>query len=262
LLCGNAEDPKAAAHLLGALRPSLMVTDPPYGVEYDPAWRARAGVNRNKKKLGRSQNDDRSDWREAWQLFPGDVAYVWHASLFTSNVLASLEAAGFEHRAMIIWANDRFTLGRGHYQWQHEPAWYVVRKGKTGHWCGDRAQSTVWNIKAREDGGHGHGMQKPVECMRRPIQNHTNPGQCVYDPFAGSGTTIIAAETIGRVALAIDIDPAYVDVAVERWQNFTGRKATLESDGRTFDEVKAERVAPAPELADLAADLEVVGEGA
>ena len=243
MLCGNATDPKGPAQLLGALRPSLMVTDPPYGVEYDPAWRARAGVNLNKKKLGRVINDDRADWREAWQHFPAMSPDVWHASLFTSVVLASLEAAGFEHRAMIIWAKDRFTLSRGHYQWQHEPAWYAVRKGKTGHWCGTLAIDRLEYQGARGQWARAW-TQKPVECMRRPIVNHTNPGQCVYDPFVGSGTTIIAAETIGRVCLAIDIEPAYVDVAVERWQNFTGMQAILEADGRSFDEIKSERRGP------------------
>lgn len=137
---------------------------------------------------------------------------------------------------MIIWAKDRFTLGRGHYQWQHEPCWYVVRKGKTGHWTGDRSQSTVWHVKAREDSGHGHGTQKPVECMRRPIENNSSPGQAVYEPFSGSGTTIIACEQTGRVCHAIELAPQYVDVAVRRWQSFTGKQATLEATGQSFDE--------------------------
>ena len=224
------------AALLGGVRPHLMVTDPPYGVEYDPAWRQRAGVNTNTKKSGKVLNDDRADWREAWALFPGEVAYVWHASLFTREVLDSLEACEFEHRAMIIWAKDRFTLGRGHYHWQHEPCWYVVKKGRTGHWGGDRKQSSVWNIKAREDSGHGHGTQKPVECMRRPIENNSSPGQAVYEPFSGSGTTIIACEQIARVCYAIELNPIYVDVAIRRWQDFTGQRAYLEATGEPFPE--------------------------
>jgi len=138
-----------------------------------------------------------------------------------------------------VWAKDRFTLGRGHYHWQHEPAWYVVRDGGNGHWNGDRSQSTVWNIKAREDSGVGHGTQKPVECMRRPIENNSAPGQAVYEPFSGSGTTIIAAEQSGRICYAVELNPAYVDVAVERWQKFTSKVAVNESTGRAFDETKA-----------------------
>jgi DNA modification methylase len=218
-----------------------MVTDPPYGVSYDPAWRARAGVNLNPRKLGKVANDDRADWREAWALFPGSVAYVWHASLHTSEVKQSLEVSGFDMRAQIIWAKDRFAFSRGHYHWQHEPCWYAVRGTSSAHWSGDRKQSTVWTIAARDDDGHGHGTQKPVECMRRPIENNSSPGQAIYEPFSGSGTTIIAAEMTGRSCLAIEIDPAYVDVAVQRWQAFTGQHAKLEGAGTPFADVAAER---------------------
>ncbi len=210
--------------------------DPPYGVAYDPAWRARAGVNRNKRKLGKVDNDHRADWREAWALFPGDVAYVWHAGRFASVVAASLEACQFTLRAQIIWGKDRFALSRGDYHWQHEPCWYAVRSGAKGHWSGGRSQSTLWTIPARDDQGHGHGTQKPVECMRRPIENNSSPGQAVYDPFVGSGTTIIAAEMTGRVCHAIELDPPYVDVAVKRWQDFTGETAKHGTSGQSFNE--------------------------
>jgi hypothetical protein len=105
--CGDSTSADVVGKLLGDVQPHLMVTDPPYGVEYDPSWRAKAGVNKNTQKMGKVLNDDRADWREAWALFPGDVAYVWHASLFTREILDSLEACGFKHRSMIIWAKDR-----------------------------------------------------------------------------------------------------------------------------------------------------------
>jgi DNA modification methylase len=136
-----------------------------------------------------------------------------------------------------VWAKDRFALSRGDYHWQHEPCWYVVRKGAKGHWHGDRKQSTVWNIKARDDSGVGHGTQKPVECMRRPMENNSVPGNSVYEPFSGSGTTIIAGEQSGRRVLAIELNPIYVDVAIKRWQDFSGKKATLEATGQTFEDV-------------------------
>ena len=241
IICGDSTSADTVGALLGDVKPHLMVTDPPYGVEYDPSWRAKAGVNKNTGKMGAVLNDDRADWREAWALFPGDVAYVWHASLFTREVLDSLEACDLGHRSMIIWVKDRFTLGRGDYHWQHEPCWYAVRKGRKGHYDGGRKQSTVWNIPARDDSGVGHGTQKPVECMKRPIENNSSPGQAVYDPFSGSGTTIIAGEMTGRHIYAIELNPAYVDVAIKRWQDFTGEQATLEGDGRTFAELEAER---------------------
>lgn len=234
ITCGDSTAADVVERLLAGVRPHLMVTDPPYGVEYDPTR-----TSDNPLKAGKVLNDDRADWREAWALFPGDVAYVWHASMFSHVVLESLEACGFERRAMIVWAKDRFTLSRGHYHWQHEPCWYAVKKGGTGHWGGDRKQSTLWSIKAREDGGHGHGTQKPVEAMRRPIENNSSPGQAVYEPFSGSGTTIIAAEQTGRCCYAIELNPAYVDVAVKRWQDFAGGGAVLEGDGRSFAEVAA-----------------------
>ena len=239
LLCGDSTKADDVAWVLGSVKPHLMITDPPFGVNYDPSWRNQRGLNHSAGKLGRVTNDDRADWREAWALFGGDVAYVWHATWFTSTVQASLEDAGFQIRSQIIWAKDRFALSRGHYHWQHEPCFYAVRG--TAHWTGDRSQSTLWNIPSREDRGHGHGTQKPVECMRRPMLNNSSPGQAVYEPFCGSGTTIIAAETIGRVCHAIEIEPAYVDVAIERWQAFTGKAAVLEGGDRSFAEVAAER---------------------
>ena len=237
LVCGDCTDLGVVEKALNGVRPHLMVTDPPYGVEYDPKWRAKAGLNKNKSKMGAVLNDDRADWRDAWALFPGSVAYVWHAGRHASSVQASLEACDFDIRCQIIWSKDRFALSRGHYHWQHEPCWYAVRAGSTGSWAGDRKQSTLWQIKAREDGGVGHGTQKPVECMRRPIENNSSPGQAIYEPFSGSGTTLIAAEMTGRTCHAIELNPAYVDVAIKRWQNFTGNQATLEADGRTFNDV-------------------------
>jgi hypothetical protein len=123
LLCGDSTAPADVENVLGPVRPHLMVTDPPYGVDYDPTWRATAGVNQNTKKLGKVANDDRADWREAWALFPGAVAYVWHAGRYASTVQDSLTAVGFDVRSQIIWAKDRFALSRGHYHWQHEPCW-------------------------------------------------------------------------------------------------------------------------------------------
>jgi DNA modification methylase len=225
ILCGDSTSAEDVARLLCEEKPSLMVTDPPYGVEYDPSWRADAGVNHNKNKLGKVANDDNADWSKAWELFKGDVAYVWHDGLRASEVKESLKSVGFKMRSQIIWVKDRFALSRGDYHWHHEPCWYAVREGKTGHWSGDRSQSTRWDIPAREDGGHGHGTQKPVECMARPIVNNSNRGESVYEPFSGSGTTIIAAEMHGRRCFAMELEPRYVDVAVARWEKFTGRKA-------------------------------------
>jgi DNA modification methylase len=218
-----------------------MVTDPPYGVEYDPAWRQQRGLNRS-DRTGKIRNDERADWSAAWALFPGNIVYVWHAALKAPIVAESLTKQGFNIRAQIVWAKERLVIGRGDYQWQHEPCWYAVRK--KGNWTGDRKQTTLWTIPSGgQDAETKHSTQKPVECMRRPILNNSNPGQAVYDPFLGSGTTLMAAQTVGRVSLGVELDPLYVDVAVRRWQAFTGEMATLLSDGRLFDAVALERAA-------------------
>ena len=226
LLCGDATVAADVERLLSGAVPHLMITDPPFGVNYDPSWRKEAGVSTT-SRTGKVANDDRADWREAWSLFPGDVAYVWHAGVHASTVADSLDCAGFGIRSQIIWAKPRLVLSRGHYHWQHEPCWYAVREGATGHWQGARDQTTIWMIgngDQGEDDATVHGTQKPVECMRRPLLNNSATGSSVYEPFSGSGTTIIAAETTGRSCFAMELDPRYCDVAVERWQTFTGAR--------------------------------------
>ena len=526
LICGDATVATDVERLLGTVKPLLMVTDPPYVVEYDPSWRNQAGATAT-KRIGKVLNDDRADWHEAWALFPGDVAYVWHGALHAATVAESLEEAGFKVRSQIIWAKERLVLSRGDYHWQHEPCqpagtmvqkvtergsgsqpaqiedvpietlkvgdfvvsynsyesvvrrrgrkitrfgsrqfvgfmhqisaagrvtratpehrfsvrlnpdaadkqvvylmrrgdwwrvgrvrlfnsrgfglatrladnkaeeawvisvhdtaceaqcveqilsckygiptthweidnwakkpdhqrsaemianiyscldlsalsaratlllrdhrlerehpfitnckklmfsrkatrrvracnvfasimqipipttgdefdwvtvtgndaapfsgqvysmdvdkdqhyvadglithncWYAVKKTGKGHWAGDRKQTTLWQIPSRDqDSVTIHGTQKPVECMRRPILNNSSPGQVVYEPFMGSGTTLIAAESTGRVCCGSELSPAYVDVAILRWQNITGEKAILDGDGRSFEEIK------------------------
>jgi DNA modification methylase len=241
LLCGDATVATDVGRLLGEVTPLLMVTDPPYGVGYDPAWRNQVGALET-ARTGKVLND-RADWREAWALFPGDVAYVWHGALHATTVAESLETAGFGIRSQIIWGKDRLVLSRGDYHWQHEPCWYAVRKSAQGHWAGDRKQTTLWQIRNRDqDAETIHGTQKPVECMRRPIVNNSSPGQAVYEPFCGSGTTLIAAEMEGRICHAIELSPAYVDVALRRWQALTGENAVLDCDRQTFDAAAAARL--------------------
>jgi DNA modification methylase len=248
LMCGDATSSEAVAKLLGSSKPLLMVTDPPYGVSYDPMWREEAGLG-HQRQTGKVANDDQVDWTAAYELFPGDVAYVWHAGVHAGEVAAGMNSAGFDVRAQIIWRKQHFAMSRGHYHWGHEPCWYAVRKGQRSNWCGDRTQSTVWDIPNlnpmggdRNEKATGHGTQKPVELFRRPIVNHTKRLDVIYDPFLGSGTAMMAAELIGRACCGVDIDPRYVDVAVIRWMEFTGQEAKLESDGRTFEQVKADRI--------------------
>ena len=247
VLCGDATSAEHVARLVDGAEPFLMVTDPPYGVEYDPQWRERAGLGRQ-RQVGVVANDHQADWSAAYQLFTGDVAYVWHAGVHAAEVADSLIAAEFQIRSQIVWAKQHFALSRGHYHWQHEPCWYGVRQGRSSRWRGDRTQSTVWQIANlnsfggnRDEPVTGHGAQKPVELMRRPILNHTECGDRVYDPFLGSGTTLIAAEQTERVCYGLEIDPRYVDVIVRRWQELSGKTATLAGTDQTFAQVRDAR---------------------
>jgi DNA modification methylase len=251
LLCGDATAGQDATRLLTKQQaPILMVTDPPYGVELQPEWREQAGLNPRTRQGGKVANDDRIDWSEAWTLFPGDVVYVWHAGVHAGEVAWGLQSCGFEIRSQIVWVKQHFAISRGAYHWRHEPCWYAVRKGRSARWLGDHKQTTVWEVanlnpfggsSAEENEVTGHGTQKPVEIMRRPLPNHTRPGEACYDPFLGSGSTLIAAETCGRICYGMEIDPRYVDVAVLRWQRFTGKQAVLDGDRRTFDEIARAR---------------------
>jgi len=238
LVCGDATDADDAALALDGAAPNLMVTDPPYGVNYDPSWREGIDAGYGKRATGKVENDDRVDWTDAWAHFHGGVAYVWFSSQYASTVQQSLEAHRFAIRNVIIWVKQHFVLSRGDYHWQHEPCWYAIRDGHRSDWTGDRKQSTVWEIKNNNSFGNagkeqvfGHGTQKPIECMRRPIENNSHADDAIYDPFVGTGTTIIAAEMMGRACRAIEINPLYVDVAVARWEAFTGNAASRETQG-------------------------------
>lgn len=233
IACGDSRDENVVKALFAGTVPQLMVTDPPYGVEYDPEWRHRRGVNNSARK-NKIKNDEIADWTPTWNLFKGEIAYVWHGALRSTIVADSLDRSGFVIRAQIIWAKERLVMSQGDYHWQHEPCWYAVRK--KGNWTGDRKQTTLWTIgSGGQDATTKHATQKPVECMRRPMLNNSSPGQAVYEPFLGSGTTLIAAQSCGRVCMGVEIDPLFVDLAVRRWQAFTGEKAIRASDGLSFD---------------------------
>jgi DNA modification methylase len=218
LMCGDSTSEADVARLLDGGKPLLMVTDPPYGVEYDAGWRdeaaARGLIAHAARRVGKVQNDDRVDWADAFRLFPGDVFYTWSPPgdhLILTGL--AVQAAGYDIRYQIIWAKPRFVISRGHYHWQHEVCWYAVKKGRQAHWCGDRSQTSLWEIALDKNVEGGHSTQKPVECMARPIRNHEGD---VYDPFLGSGTTMVAAEQLGRVCYGMEIAPKYVAVTLER----------------------------------------------
>ena len=254
LVCGDATDQATVDRLLDGATPRLLVTDPPYGVQLDPTWRdgiyndrlggknidaAKPYMRKEGAVGGRIEGhrnttlsgDTIVDWSAAYALVPSiEVVYVWHAGVYASEVALGMQALGFEIRSQIIWSKTQFAMSRGAYHWQHEPCWYAVRKGATAKWLGEHTLSTVWDLaspkmimggsaEVKED----HPAQKPIECMQRPIRHHEGD---VYEPFIGSGTTLMAAEREGRRCYGVEIEPRYVQVTIERWQAFTGRVAT------------------------------------
>ena len=243
LMCGDSTSIDAVEKLLNGAKPNLMVTDPPYGVEYNAGWRAEAKgtVKTEREKQSTLENDDRSDWYDAWILFPGEVAYVWHASSFTDVVMDSLRRADFEIKQQIIWNKNVHALSRSAYHWKHEPCWYVVKNGKTANWLAGRDQMTVWDIPSVifEKDKTAHPTQKSLGIYEKPIENHTVEGDALYEPFGGSGTQIIACEKHKRISYTMELFPMFCDVTILRWQNFTGKQATHADTGLTFDEHKA-----------------------
>jgi DNA modification methylase len=261
LICGDCTQADVVAKLLGTVQPLLMVTDPPYGIELDSEWRDRAGLNgcgpaeasyMKHRTVGHTNtsisSDTRADWSEAFALVPSlQVIYAWHASVHTREVLEGLLRIGFLYPQQLIWNKGRTVLTRTHYWYQHEPCWYVRKKNAP--WFGRAGDnSTIWDspspkfiMGGSKEEKFDHPTQKPVELMRKPILNHTKRGSAVCDPFLGSGTTLIAAELTGRICYGVELDPKYVDVIIQRWQDFTGQHARLES-GHTFNQVKAERL--------------------
>jgi DNA modification methylase len=261
ILCGDATSADAVARLLDGRKPRLMETDPPYGISLDSEWRDRAGLNGHgaaepsymkKRTQGHTETsisgDTRADWSDAYALVPSlEVIYAWHASLHTSEVLAGLLRIGFLYPQQIIWNKGRAVLTRTLYWFGHEPAWFVRKKNAP--WYGKAGEnSTIWDspspkfiMGGSDEDKYDHPTQKPVELMRRPILNHTKRGELVYDPFLGSGTTLAAAELTERVCCGMELDPKYVDVIVQRWQQLSGKQATLDGDGRTFEQTKSER---------------------
>jgi DNA modification methylase len=251
LLCGDCTNAESVAAVLDGAKPRLMVSDPPYGVSLDSEWRDRAGIN----KVGPAEpsymkhrieghtettisGDTRADWSDAFALVPSlEVLYVWHATSHMVEVAQGIERIGFKLRQQLIWFKTTAAISRSAYHWQHEPCLYAVRKGKTANWQGTRDQTTVWSAASPKmimggstEDKENHPTQKPVELMRRPLLNHTVKGDAVYDPFLGSGTTLIACETEGRRCYGLEIEPKYCDVIVARWEKFTGKKAVRHSE--------------------------------
>jgi DNA modification methylase len=265
LLCGDATNADDVARLLDGAAPKLLTTDPPYGVSLDGSWRdgvynalgpaektymrvsgqptandatrtpggahGRTRGHRNTTISG----DVRADWSEAFAIVPSlTVGYVWHAGVHAAEVAQGLERVGFEIVAQVIWDKGLFAMGRSWYHWSHEPCWVVRKAGAKVPFRGSRDQATIWRVPSPKMimGGSAeprldHPTQKPLLLFETPIRNHLRTGEALYEPFCGSGTALIAAERTGARCHAIEIDPIYVEVALRRWERFSGQVAEL-----------------------------------
>lgn len=245
LLCGDATVAACYDTLLQGAPVDMVFTDPPYNVNY-----ANSAKDKMRGKDRAILNDNLGDGFHNFLLAAltqmvahcqGGI-YVAMSSSELDVLQSAFRAAGGKWSTFIIWAKNTFTLGRADYQRQYEPILYGWPEGAQRHWCGDRDQGDVWNIKkpAKND---LHPTMKPVELVERAIRNSSRPGNTVLDPFGGSGTTLIAAEKSRRVARLIELDPKYVDVIVRRWQEFTGQKASRGADSVVFDNLAADLLA-------------------
>jgi DNA modification methylase len=243
LLCGDATDPASYDTLLGTERVAMIFQDPPYNVDY---------ANSPKDKLRGTHrpilNDNLGDGfqtfllaalKPALQRCDGAI-YIAMSSSELDTLQAAFRAAGGKWSTFIIWAKHTFTLGHADYQRQYEPILYGWREGANRHWCGDRDQGDVWEIKKPAKNAL-HPTQKPVEVPERAIRNSSRPGSLVLDCFGGSGSTLIACERTGRVCRVMELDPKYCDVIVRRWQDWTGQKAQRADDGLLFDELASDQ---------------------
>jgi DNA modification methylase len=263
LLCGDATSPADVSRLLDGAEPKLLTTDPPYGVSLDGSWRdgvynTLGPAEKTYMRIDRQPNaddatgspggargrtrghrnttlsgDTRVDWSEAFALVPSlQVGYVWHAGVHADEVATGLKAIGFEIVAQVIWDKGLFAMGRSWYHWSHEPCWVVRKKGAKVPFRGTRDQATIWRVPSPKMimGGSAeprldHPTQKPLVLFETPIRNHLRAGEPLYEPFSGSGTALIAAERTGTRCYAMEIDPIYVEVALARWERFSGQAA-------------------------------------
>lgn len=260
LACGSSVDETLIKQLLAStpIAPKLLTTDPPFGVELEMEWRDDAGFNSERfkgakdekairgrkptaaaeesylRETGRS-TDTRADWSEAYALVDSlRVAYVWHADRFVVPVITGLESIGFRFVQQIIWDKEILVLSRTIYHFRHEPCVLAVKRVKgepSPQFYGKQDQHTIWPARSPKRLGAGdeekmpHPTQKPVVLFETPARNHLRRGEALYDPFMGSGTALMAAERSDRIAVGVELNPGYMDVAIERWENATGEKA-------------------------------------
>jgi DNA modification methylase len=242
LLCGDATSEDDVARLFGDAQAALMATDPPYlvdytGGEHPPTKANRGKANRNKHWDAYHDPETGVDFFARFlrvgliHLHEGSAVYQWHATRRQALVEEAWKQVGLLVHQTIVWVKARGVLTRSHYLWSHEPCFYGWVEGHPPRLKPPANQRTVWEIAQAGEPKDLHPTIEPLEIFLRPIEYHTRPGDLVYEPFSGSGTQLIAAEKTGRICFAIDQEPRYCDVAVKRWEAFSGQQAVREERG-------------------------------
>jgi DNA modification methylase len=240
LMCGDSTSIDAVERLMAGEKADMVFTDPPYGVDYD-GWHA---TEKRREKLANDDDVNMYDLpvKNAFLASKDEAPiYLWFADRFASEVITGLSEAGYQVRCWIIWSKNVAQFGAigAQYKAKHEPCIYAFKRGKAPNWDGPTNEVTVWDV-ARDHRNEHHPTQKPTALAERAMGNHKV--KLVLDLFGGSGSTLIAAENTKRHARLMELSTAYCDVIVKRWQDFTGKKATLESTGQTFDDAAAVRL--------------------
>ncbi|MDE2104732.1 MAG: site-specific DNA-methyltransferase [Patescibacteria group bacterium] len=247
LMCGDSANASDVLLLVQDQKLSLMATDPPYGVRFGEAnhnprakqWDAIEGDAREGQLLRRWFASVLLVWLP--MIRRDSAFYVWSASLKEGHRLyEAVEDAGLHVQGQVVWIKNVFALGQADYQWCHEPCWYAFFKGENHRWYGGRDKRTTWEVKKLANSSYLHPAQKPVELYARPIEWNTEKGDAIAEPFAGSGTQFIAAESLGRTCIGMEIDPVYCDVTLRRWAIYTGGDPVREHDSKKWSQLSSE----------------------
>jgi len=245
LLCGDATKPEDVSKLMGADSADLVFTDPPYNVDYEGYTQEKLKIKGDRMSEAEFKGFLEASFRSYRSLVKsGGSMYVCHPSSWQREFQNALEATGFEVRCQIIWAKNTFAWGFGRYKFQHEPMFYAHVSGQKDAWYGDKSQSTLWQEK-KPAANRLHPTMKPVELIERALVNSSKAGDIIVDLFGGSGSTLIGCERGQRKARLMELDPRYADVIVRRWQQYTGKAATLEANAEPFDSVAQQRLGAA-----------------
>lgn len=229
LLCGDSTKAEDVTRLMGSNRADLMLTDPPYNVDYTGKTKDALKVTNDSMGDGDFRKFLNACFQAAFGIMkPGASFYIFHADSEGYNFRGAVKDCGQTVRQCLIWTKDILVMGRQDYQWQHEPCLYGWKEGASHGWYSDRKQTTLLRFD-RPKRSEDHPTMKPVTMFAYLMGNSTAPQGVAYDPFLGSGTTLVAAEQLGRTCYGMEISPAYCDVIVKRWETLTGQKATLET---------------------------------